>query len=196
LEFGKAHKISQLDFFQKLSDKISIHMFTTRASNMSSGSDTLSNREKYNQLVHNLEILDRSKWPKETDPCFGNKQVRELAKELDVCVSSSVHGFREYFISGNCDNFPSDFQPHAAAVNTLVISTTECEWSLSNMNTTISCVRSLVLLKTAAALMFISLVGPSIRGFNPENYVKEWLKKRSLPCRLHFLPSPCRQNIQ
>jgi hypothetical protein len=32
-------------------------------------------------------------------------------------------------------------------------------------------------LKTAAALMFISLVGPPISGFNPEICVKEWLKK-------------------
>jgi hypothetical protein len=51
LEFGKAHKISQQDFFQKLSDNISIRMITTRASHIPSGSDTLLNREKYNQLV-------------------------------------------------------------------------------------------------------------------------------------------------
>jgi hypothetical protein len=154
LEFGKVHKINQQDFFQKLSDNISIHMFTTRASHMSSGSDTLSNREKCNKLVHNLEILYRSKWPKETDPCFGDKQIRELAKEFDECVSSSVHGFCEYVISGNCDNFPSEFQPLAAAVNTLIISTAECEQSFSTVNSTISCVRSSMLLKTAAALMF------------------------------------------
>jgi hypothetical protein len=34
-----------------------------------------------------------------------------------------------------------------------------------------------MLLKTAAALMFISLDGPPISEFNPENFVKEWLKK-------------------
>jgi hypothetical protein len=100
---------------------------------MSSGSDTLSNKEKYNQLVHNLEIVDRSKWPKETDPCFGDKQIRELAKEYDVCVSSSAHGFHEYVISGHCDNFPSEFQPFSAAVNTLIISTAECERSFSTI---------------------------------------------------------------
>jgi hypothetical protein len=115
-----------------------------------------------------------------------------------MCVNSSVHEFRECVINGNCDNFPNEFQPLAAAVNTLIISTVECERSFSNMNTTISCVRSSMLLKTAAALMFISLVGHPISEFNP-NYVEEWQKKRSSPCRLHFLPSPCRkvtQNIQ
>jgi hypothetical protein len=83
-----------------------------------------------------------------------------------VCVSSSVRGFREYVISGNCGNFPSEFQPFAAAVNTLIISTTECERSFSAINTTIYCVRSSMLLKTAPVLMFISLVGPPISEFN------------------------------
>jgi hypothetical protein len=56
-----------------------------------------------------------------------------------VCVSSSVHGFREYVISEICNNFPCKFQALAAAVNTL-ISTVECQRSFSTMNTTISCV--------------------------------------------------------
>jgi hypothetical protein len=34
LEFGKAHKISQQDFFQKRSDNVSIRTFTTRASHV------------------------------------------------------------------------------------------------------------------------------------------------------------------
>jgi hypothetical protein len=87
LEFGKVHKISQQDFFQKLCDNISIRMFTNRASHMSSGSDTLSNREKYNQLVHNLEILDRSKWSTETDPVSGISRFVSWLKNL-MCVSA------------------------------------------------------------------------------------------------------------
>jgi hypothetical protein len=161
---------------------------------MSLESDTLSNTEKYNQLVHNLKILDRSEWPKETDPCFGNKQVRELAKEFGVCVSNSVHGFREYAISGNCDNFPSEFQPFASAVNTLIISTAECERSSSTVNTNSSCVRSSTLLKTAAALMLISLVGPPISEFNPENYVKEWLKKGHRHADYTSCPAPAERS--
>jgi hypothetical protein len=61
-------------------------MFTMRASHVSSGNVTSSGMEKYSQIVHNLEILDRSKWPKEIHPCFWVKQVCELAKELNVYV--------------------------------------------------------------------------------------------------------------
>lgn len=45
------------------------------------------------------------------------------------------------------------------------------------MNTDISHVRSLLLLKIAVALMFVSLVVHPIREFNPENYVKEWMDR-------------------
>jgi hypothetical protein len=51
LEFRKVYKISQQDFFQKLRDNISICMFTTKASHMSSRSETLLNREKYSQFM-------------------------------------------------------------------------------------------------------------------------------------------------
>jgi hypothetical protein len=65
-----------------------------------------------------VDFFYKSKWPKKINPCFGDKQVHELAEDLDVCFGSSVYGFPEYFISGNCDQFPSEFQPLVAAVNT------------------------------------------------------------------------------
>jgi hypothetical protein len=86
---------------------------------MSSGSETLLNREKHNQLVHNMEILDRSKWPKETDICFRDKQVCKLAKELDVCVSIQSMDSVNTLLVGIVNNFPSTFQPLAAAVKRL-----------------------------------------------------------------------------
>jgi hypothetical protein len=54
---------------------------------VSSGSDTLLNRENYSQLVHDLDILDKLKRLQETHPGFGDKQVHDLTKELDVCMS-------------------------------------------------------------------------------------------------------------
>jgi hypothetical protein len=92
-------------------------MFITRTSHRSSGNDTSWNRKKYNKLVLNLEILDRSKWPKETEPCFGDEQVCELAKNWTcVRVTVSVHEFLDYFISVNCDNFPGGCQRLASAM--------------------------------------------------------------------------------
>jgi hypothetical protein len=48
----------------------------------------------------------------------GNKHVYELTEIFIVYVNSSVHGSDEYFICGDCDTFPSEFQPLAASVST------------------------------------------------------------------------------
>jgi hypothetical protein len=59
-------------------------MLTTRI-NFSLGSGALSRRKKFTQLIQNLEIWDRSEWPKETCPRFGDNKIRELAEEFKVC---------------------------------------------------------------------------------------------------------------
>jgi hypothetical protein len=51
-----------------------------------------------------------------------------------------------------------------------------------------------MLLKTAAALMSISLVGPPISEFNPENYVKEWLKKGHCHAGYKSCPAPAERS--
>jgi hypothetical protein len=71
---------------------------------MFSGSETID-LAKDNRLLHNLEISSRSKLHKENGPRSGDKQVRDLAKQFDVCVISSVHGFHEYLIPGTATIF-------------------------------------------------------------------------------------------
>jgi hypothetical protein len=51
-----------------------------------------------------------------------------------------------------------------------------------------------VLLKTADALMFISLVGPPVSEFNPENYVKEWLEKGHRHVDYTSCPAPAERS--
>jgi hypothetical protein len=101
----------------------------------------LSNTEKYSQVVHNLEISIDESGRRKLILVLGIGSFMSWLKNW-MCVSSSVHGFHEYFISGNCDNFPIEFQPLAAAVTTLIISTSECEPLFSTMHTTISYVQS------------------------------------------------------
>jgi hypothetical protein len=104
---------------------------------MSSGSETLSNSEKYNTFtVWRLWIEQYDLWKLILD--LGINRFISWIKNWTVSVI--VHGFLEYFISGNCDNFCSELYPLAAAVNTLIPSAAECGWSFSAMNTTISCV--------------------------------------------------------
>jgi hypothetical protein len=51
LEFGKVYRISQQEFFRKLSHNLNIGIFITRAPQMSAGNDTLSNQENKQSII-------------------------------------------------------------------------------------------------------------------------------------------------
>jgi hypothetical protein len=56
-------------------------------------------------------------------------------------------------------------------------STAECERAFSLMNTIISPTRNRLQIDHAGSVMFISIIGPPIHIFNPEKYVKNWLRR-------------------
>jgi hypothetical protein len=81
-EFGKVHKLSKEVLFQKICAEHKYSRFSSRSfTNRSWRSDTLLNRKKCSQLIQNVKIFGRSKWPKDTDPCVGIMQVPELPNE-------------------------------------------------------------------------------------------------------------------
>jgi len=53
------------------------------------------------------------------------------------------------------------------ALNTIPISPSECERGFSQMNLIITPTRASLLTKTVSALLFIRLVGPPLRRFDP-----------------------------
>ena len=74
---------------------------------------------------------------------------------------------------------PEELKPLLQAVNTLVISTAECERGFSQMNI-LTTTRSSLEVKSMSALLFIKCVGPPLNKFRPEVYVKTWLQSHCL----------------
>jgi hypothetical protein len=78
--------------------------------------------------MDNMKIMDKAKWVKCQDPCFADKEIRELAESFMV-YKTSVHVFHEYYmkvVNGD-DMYPDELEP-------LIILTAECERAFSNMN--------------------------------------------------------------
>jgi hypothetical protein len=88
------------------------------------------------------------------NPCFGNKQIRELALTFNIQANTSVQEFCKFMLSANDDDIPKDFQPFKTAANTLIMSTVECEWLFSTMNIIIW-YKKFNAMKTMAGSMFI-----------------------------------------
>ncbi|XP_065671985.1 E3 SUMO-protein ligase KIAA1586-like [Hydra vulgaris] len=152
LQIRKVSKINQNEFFSKLSENLDSRMFKTRASHKSlQDKENNSNKEKYDNLIKNLQIFDKPQWFADQDPCFGDNDIRQLAKTLNICEITAVQGFREYISTGDCNKTPNDLQPLRTAINTLIVTTAECERFFSTLNIILSSLRNSLLIKTVSS---------------------------------------------
>lgn len=62
-------------------------------------------------------------------------------------------------------------------MNILPTTTSDCERGFSDMNLTITDLRTRLAIENVSDLMFISINGPSVENFNPQPYVKVWLRE-------------------
>lgn len=77
------------------------------------------------------------------------------------------------FIYNNTKN--EEIQELNMLINTLPISTADCERGFSLMNIICSDLRSKLAIKNIATLMFININGPPLSIWNPTKYVGSWL---------------------
>ena len=70
------------------------------------------------------------------------------------------------------------------------VSNAECERGFLIMNIICTDVRSILSVKHLSSLMFISIEGPSLKEFQPNEYAKEWVNvgRQSTDCK----ERPCR----
>ena len=70
---------------------------------------------------------------------------------------------------------PEKLLPLQHALNTIPVSSSECERGFSQMNLIITPTRASLLTRTVSALLYIRLVGPPLRSFDPTRYVDSWI---------------------
>ena len=106
-------------------------------------------------------------WPREEDALFGEKEVEALCKQF--CIHDPrqvIRAFRE-FRENNGEFIPDELKGLLAAINTVPISSAECERGFSQMNLICSANRASLLPSTISTLLFLCLVGPPLTRFIP-----------------------------
>uniref|UniRef100_A0A6P7H924 Zinc finger protein 862-like n=1 Tax=Diabrotica virgifera virgifera TaxID=50390 RepID=A0A6P7H924_DIAVI len=134
-------------------------------------------------LANCARIVDKSTWPKNIkDNNFGERDIEALADRLQVNKREAIKSFREYVFDncrnlvGNCENnsYLENLLRLTTALNTMPISSSECERGFSQMNLIITDGKASLLTKTVSLLMFVKLNGPPLTPFEP-SYVNWWL---------------------
>ncbi|KAK5649442.1 hypothetical protein RI129_000471 [Pyrocoelia pectoralis] len=109
------------------------------------------------------------------------KKTLRLEKKRFVCVRTLTNKFHlnERNIRAFCDylvnkKVPKNLTPPINTVDTITVSTSECERGFSQMNST---QRASLLVKTVSSLLVIKFNGPPLNIFDPLKYVDSWLLK-------------------
>ena len=107
--------------------------------------------------------------------------MRYLCHRLHIADERKVtFAFREYrdtSTTTSVDAIPHDLQPLKQAIDTLAVSTAECERSFSVMNDTLTPIRNSLSVSRLSSLILIKCVGPPLPLFKPVAYVSSWLAK-------------------
>jgi hypothetical protein len=157
---GKDREISKGQFYQALADSMRARL--------------LPQSEKV--LISAASAVDSALFPPDLTPEFGETEVRFLCDKFDVSFSDVKQDYREYKSSKGLLLKPC-LQKLKNCVDTLPVSTAECERGFSKMNIVCSSLRSALTVKHISSLLFVSLCGPPISIWKPAVYVKSWLAK-------------------
>jgi hypothetical protein len=123
-----------------------------------------------------LQILDPGTWCAEivspwTD---GELKLMQLCTRLRVNYSNAQDGFRDFIDNGGV-RLTHGLEELNTAIKTIPVSSADAERGFSTMNIICSPLRSRLLVSLLANLIFVSLVGPPLKEFEPLPYVKRWL---------------------
>ena len=171
LHEGRAtdHTMDHKRFFESLARNLEKRLLSQGKSQTGSAS--------YNKLIDDLKVLYPQYWPQGADALFGEREVVTLCQKFDIDDQRNViRAYREYRDNGG-EMIPDGLKGLLAAVNTLPISSAECERGFSQMNLICTADRASLLISTISWLLFLCLVGPPLSSFNPTPYVKSWLAK-------------------
>ena len=147
-------------------------MLTVRSRKGDRASIATRNSGEYTDLLTQISLLDPSTWPIDYDsiPNFGEEGVSKLSDRLRLKSTEAIRGFKLFRVVGGRESNPS-LQALRLAVESIPVSTAECERGFSLMNNMTTQKRNCLDLKNASHLMFISLVGPPMTAFDPASYV-------------------------
>jgi len=165
---GKLPEIPKGQFYQALADSVAARL--------------LPDKEK--DLVRAIDALNPASFPDDLSPEYGESEIRLLCTKFGLAFRDLKFAFREYRDSRGNAIAPC-VRVMLNCVNTIPVSTSECERGFSKMNVVCSSLRTrLTVPHIMSSLIFVSLCCPPVHLWEPLKFVKSWiaLNRRSADC--------------
>ncbi|XP_059386263.1 uncharacterized protein LOC132121100 isoform X3 [Carassius carassius] len=140
--------------------------------------DSLSSRMPDTKLTKIITPLDPLSWPKSRESLilFGEKEIHDLAKMLEVPSREAVEDFRNWKL--NNDQNGKVLKKLLTASKTYLASSSECERGFSVLNATATDARNRLRVRSLSAVLFIDINGPPLKMFDAYPYIQSWLREK------------------
>lgn len=129
------------------------------------------------ELFDQINVLSPDTWPSPVPLLYGEQELRQLCDSLAMNYCSVKQDFRDYKENPNMA-IKEGLLKLKHTVDTLAVSTAECERGFSAMNIIVSPLRNQLKIVNVSSLMFVKLVGPPLELWNPTKFVRKWMMTR------------------
>jgi len=171
---GKLPEIPKGQFYQALADSVAARL--------------LPDKEK--DLVRAIDALNPASFPDDLSPEYGESEVRLLCTKFGVAFRDLKFAFREYRDSRGKAIAPC-VRVLLNCVNTIPVSTAECERDFSKMNVVCSSLRTRLTVPHMSSLIFVSLCCPPVHLWEPLKFVIIMGCIEQKGCRLYARTQTC-----
>ncbi|XP_078511111.1 E3 SUMO-protein ligase KIAA1586-like [Lissotriton helveticus] len=165
----KNKKVEHENFFRSLVDHLRKRLST-------GGDEGVNDNARFDTLISEVTVLYKQFWPQELPSLYGESEIASLCERFDIAKHETIQAYREYKDSGGKE-VKKPYEELLTTVNTISISTVECQQGISQLNLIYTSGRASLHTDTISSLLFLNLVGPPLTKFNPDPYVQAWIDK-------------------
>ncbi|KAG5869810.1 hypothetical protein JTB14_037545 [Gonioctena quinquepunctata] len=143
--------------------------------------------ENYNSIMNDIKVIHSMYWPKHLSITYGEYEIQKICDRFKISSSRDIiRDFRHFeqglkpMLSGEKPTIleqTASFKKLISIINSIAVSSAECERGFSALNLIMSPLRSSLYISTVCDLLRIRLLGPPVARYNPERHVKSWLAK-------------------
>ena len=171
-------KISSQQFYQSLVDSTTERLITTVSRKGDKQVDKEAYAASYKQLLRDIQVLEPNNWPVDADADYGEEAIARLARRF-LCDAISRDLKEDFciFKASQGTTVGDNLKVLQKAVDTVIISTAQCERCFSVMNDIVTPIRNSLKIKRVAMLIFIKILGPNVSACKPKSFVKKWLRQ-------------------
>lgn len=129
-------------------------------------------------LLKKINVLQPQAWSSSMPALYGEDEVRQLRDLFGISFAVVRQTYIEDFKGNPGIGLADRLLKLQQVVKSIAVSSADFERGFSEINITVTPLRTQLKIQMVSVFMFISLVGPPLHKWNAKKFAKKWVLKR------------------